>query len=76
MPGKEAILREAFRQLKPEYMIESDFIDDPKRPGASSYPWDIVENQIKLVAEGVVDEDYVYKINVDVPVKIYGISPP
>lgn len=76
IPGKHPILKEVFRSLRPTYMIESDFIDDPKRPGVSSYPWDIVENQKRLLNEGLVDEEYIYKLNIDVVVKTYKVKPP
>ena len=76
VPGKLPILSEVFKRLKPVYMIESDFIDDPKRPGVSSYPWQIVENQLKLLSEGMVSEEYLYKINVDVISRVYGVTPP
>ncbi|MEM4788925.1 MAG: TatD family hydrolase [Ignisphaera sp.] len=76
VPGKYPILREAFKLLKPYYMVESDFIDDPKRPGVSSYPWDIIENQGKLLNEGIVDEEYLYKLNIDMIVEVYKVDPP
>lgn len=76
VPGKYPVLREVFTSIKPFYMVESDFIDDPKRPGVSSYPWDIVENQKKLLTEGVIDEEYLYKLNIDTVVKIYRVEPP
>jgi TatD-related deoxyribonuclease len=76
VPGKYQVLREIFKILKPEYMIESDFIDDPKRPGVSSYPWNIVENQLKLLNENIVDSEYLYKVNIDTVVKVYNVNPP
>jgi len=76
VPGKYQVLKEVFKTLKPEYMVESDFIDDPNRPGVSSYPWDIAESQIKLLNEGLVNQDYLYRINVDTITKIYNINPP
>lgn len=76
VPGKYPVLKEAFKSLGPTYMVESDFIDDPKRPGVSSYPWDIVANQLRLLREGIVEEEYIYKLNVDFVAKTYGIEPP
>jgi TatD-related deoxyribonuclease len=69
-------LTEAFKRFTPSYTVESDFIDDPKRPGVSSYPWQIIENQLRLLNEGFVSEEYLYKLNVDNIVKIYGEKPP
>jgi TatD-related deoxyribonuclease len=74
--GKLQLLREGFKKLKPTYMIESDFIDDPRRPGVAAYPWEIVENQLLLLKEGLVSEDYLFKLNVDNIVKFYGVEPP
>jgi len=76
IPGKYPILKEAFKRLKPFYIVESDFIDDPKRPGVSSYPWEIIENQKKLVEENIVDVEYISRINIDNVAKIYGVEPP
>jgi len=76
LPGKYALLREAVRRIKPVYIIESDFIDDPKRPGVSSYPWEIIDNQEKLISEGLVDEEYIAKINIDNVVKFYEAPSP
>jgi len=76
VPGKYEALKAAFKTLRPYYMVESDFIDDPKRPGVSSYPWDAVNNQKKLLTEGVVDEEYLSKINIDTVVKVYAVEPP
>jgi len=74
--GKLQLLREGFKKLKPTYMIESDFIDDPRRPGVAAYPWEIVENQLLLLKEGLVSEDYLFRLNVDNIVKFYGVEPP
>ncbi len=76
VPGKLQILREAFKRLKPVYVIESDFVDDPRRPGVSSYPWDIISNQKALVNDDVVNEEYIAKLNIDNIVRHYGVSPP
>lgn len=76
VPGKYQVLKEAFRRFPPEYIVESDFIDDPKRPGVSSYPWQVVENQLTLLHEDIVEEDYLWKLNVDNISKVYNISPP
>lgn len=76
IPGKRGLLKEAFRSLRPSYMVESDFIDDPKRPGVSAYPWEMVERQRGLLSEGVIDYEYLYKLNVDNVVMVYGVEPP
>ena len=76
IPGKYPLLREAFQRLSPNYMIESDYIDDLKRPGVSSYPWDIIHNQRRLLSEGITNEEYLYKLNIDNICRVYGVEPP
>lgn len=52
-------------------MIESDYIDDPKRPGVVTYPWNLSMVQKRLFEKGLFDEDYLFKINVDMIEKVY-----
>lgn len=76
VPGKYPLLKIVFQKFPPNYMIESDHIDDPSRPGVSSYPWEIVENQRKLISEGIVSREYLDKVNIDNVTKVYLIEPP
>ena len=78
LPGKEQILRYYLVNRFPTrgVMIESDYIDDPRRPCVSSCPWEIVERQEKLLREGVVDENTLYRLNVDNIVEFYRVKPP
>ena len=76
IPAKYPLLRHTFTHLKPVYMIESDYIDDPRRPGIAAYPWDVIEIQLTLLNEGIVNEEYLYKLNVDNIVMVYGVEPP
>lgn len=57
-------------------MIESDFIDDPRRPGVSAYPWEIPEVITNLVEKGIISEEQAYKIQVDNIVKYFGVKYP
>ena len=75
VPGVKGLL-ENITSLPPEYIIESDHIDDPKRPGIVVYPWEMAENQAELLKRGLVDEEYLYKINVDNVVKVFNVEPP
>ncbi len=74
--GKKELLRTAFKEVGPIFMLESDFIDNPKRRCVSTCPWDIIENQKELTQEGIVDEEAIWRVNVDNVVKYYGYSPP
>ena len=76
LPGVERLMEHAVRNLKPVFMVESDYIDDPARPGAVVYPWDMALTQERLLRRKLVDEEYRYKINVDNVVRSYGVEPP
>lgn len=58
------------------YMFESDYIDDPARPGKVIYPWEISENTLRAVREGLLDEETAHKIHVDNIARFYGIETP
>lgn len=57
-------------------LLESDFIDDPNRPGVSSYPWSIVDVVDSLVSNGLVSEEAVMKVMVDSIAKFYNVETP
>lgn len=60
--------------IVPGAMLESDYIDDPKRPGAVMYPWEIGENIEEAVEEGIIGEDDAYVLSVESVKRIYGID--
>lgn len=78
IPGKEQLLRYYFGNKMPlvNVMIESDYIDDPKRPCVSSCPWEVIEREERLLREGIVDEEKLYKVNIDNVVRFYRVEPP
>ncbi len=78
LPGKEQLLNYYFTRRLPveRVMIESDYIDDPRRPCVSSCPWEIVERQKRLLSQGVVSEDTLARLNIDNVVKFYRVEPP
>ncbi|MEM3396516.1 MAG: TatD family hydrolase [Thermoplasmata archaeon] len=57
----------------PNFMLETDFLDDPARPGAVL---DIttVPKRVKRLLEIGVSEEKIWSIMVDVPKKVYGIE--
>lgn len=61
--------------IVPGAMLESDYIDDPKRPGVVMYPWEISENVRKAVEEGIIDEDDAHVFGVESIRKVYGVEP-
>ncbi len=76
VPGLRPVLERVFGLVGPCFMVESDYIDDNARPGKVIYPWRLVENQLDLAALGIVDEDYLSRINVDNVERFYGVEPP
>ena len=56
------------------FLMETDYIDDPLRPGAVLGLKTIPKRIKQLLAEGKMDEEDVYKIHKENPEKVYGIS--
>jgi TatD-related deoxyribonuclease len=52
-------------------LVESDYLDDPKRPGAVIPPWTISKTWRKLLADGLCDVSYVQAVNVDNVIALY-----
>jgi len=76
IPAKKKDLGSGLKPGRLRVLVESDFIDDPKRPGVSSYPWDIAKNIEELVKSGLLSEELVYRVMVDHVVSYYGVEPP
>ena len=53
------------------FMLETDYLDDPNRPGAVLGPKTVPRKTIKLFEEGVIDEEQFSKIHTDLPDFIY-----
>jgi len=52
-------------------MLETDHMDDPRRPGAVLGPKTVPKRTQALVSAGV-DEEVLYRTHVDLPNSIYG----
>ena len=76
LPGVPKLLEYAASSLEPVYMLESDYLDDPKRPGAVVYPWDLAFNVRRLAAVSSELEERLYRVNVDNIAKTYNVKPP
>ncbi len=74
IPGTQHLLPRVLGKIEPVFILESDHIDDPSRPGAVVYPWVMAETVQKLAEKHVVSEEYLYKINVDNVEKLYGVK--
>jgi len=55
------------------FLIETDYLDDPKRPGAVLGP-KTVPRKIKELIEKGFGEDFVYKICAENVERVYGIE--
>ena len=53
------------------HMLETDYLDDPKRPGAVLGPKTVPRKTLKSFQEGVIDEEQFYKIHTDLPDFVY-----
>lgn len=57
-------------------MFESDFLDDPTRPGVSAYPWEIPDKIRGYVEMNLMNEEYAYRLLVDNVVKYFKVKHP
>jgi TatD-related deoxyribonuclease len=76
IPAKKRILSKSLIENRKYVLVESDYIDDPERPGVSSYPWDIASRIEELLREGIISENIVYSIMIDHIVRAYHVEPP
>jgi TatD-related deoxyribonuclease len=56
------------------FMMETDYIDDPRRPGAVLGPKTIPRLTMKLLGEQVMSDEQSYRIHEEVPKKTYSID--
>lgn len=64
-------LIETIEKCSGGFMLETDHMDDPRRPGAVLGPKTVPKRTQALVAAGV-DEETLYRTHVDLPNSIYG----
>ena len=56
------------------FMLETDYIDDPRRPGAVLGPKTIPKKTISLFSKGILNEKQIYEIHKINPEKTYKID--
>ena len=56
------------------FLLETDYIDDPRRPGAVLGPKTIPKITRLLLDEGKLSNEQVFRIHVENPEQVYGIS--
>ena len=64
-------LMETFESSSHGFMLETDYMDDPKRPGAVLGPKTVPKRTRQLLAAGL-DEEILYNCHRDLPERIYG----
>lgn len=56
------------------FMMETDYIDDLKRPGAVMVPKSIPKRTFQMIGKGLLSEEDAFKIHKDWPERIYNIE--
>jgi len=56
------------------FMMETDFLDDPRRPGAVMAPATVPKRTKAMLEQGVFTEEMVYKVHKEWPERIYCIE--
>jgi len=56
------------------FMMETDFLDDNRRPGAVVGPKSVPRVTLKLLREGILEEEDVYTIHQDNVEEVYGVE--
>jgi TatD-related deoxyribonuclease len=67
------VIREALRKGK-SFLMETDYLDDLKRPGAVLGPKTVPRRTRKLINSGLITEEDAYLIHVEKVEHIYGIE--
>jgi len=73
VPAKEGELLEAI-EGGCSFVVESDFLDDPKRPGAVVAPWSISKTFARLISRGALSSTDAERILVGNIEELYGME--
>ncbi|PKK85918.1 MAG: metal-dependent hydrolase [Thermoplasmata archaeon HGW-Thermoplasmata-1] len=60
--------------VSPRFLMETDYMDDPKRPGAVLAPKTVPKRTMALFESGLFTENDVYRIHKENPESVYGVS--
>jgi TatD-related deoxyribonuclease len=76
MPSVLASNKNLYEALKKgtRFMMETDYIDDPRRPGAVLGPKTVPKKTFELIKTGQLTDDKAYKIHKENPEKTYNIN--
>jgi len=53
------------------FMLETDYLDDPNRPGAVMGPKTVPRKTLKALNTGLLNQDQLHKIHTDLPNQVY-----
>jgi TatD-related deoxyribonuclease len=70
--AKEELVSEALRG-DPHFLLETDYIDDPRRPGAVLGPATVPKKTRTWIDKGVMSEDQAWVIHKEMPERTYRI---
>ncbi len=70
---REPFLAQWFAE-KREFTLESDYMDDLSRPGAVNGPRSVPRRMQRMMQEGTVTAEDMWRVHSMVPEKIYGVS--
>lgn len=71
--AKEDLLREALKG-RPRFLLETDYIDDPRRPGAVLGPATVPKKTKVWRERGLLSEEQAEAVHKDLPERTYGIE--
>lgn len=71
--AKEDLVREAVKG-GPRFLLETDYIDDPQRPGAVLGPATVPRKTKAWIGKGLLTEDAAWTIHKDLPERTYRIE--
>ena len=71
MPASKKNVREALAKGTDRFMLETDFIDDPEKPGAIMSVNTVPKKVAAWTANGNVPEESIYRICKDIPDSLY-----
>ncbi len=76
MPSVLASEKNIYAAIKKgsRFMMETDYIDDPRRPGAVLGPRTVPKRTLELMENGILNKKQVYEIHKENPEKTYDIS--
>ena len=71
--AKEQLMLKALKEGT-RFLLESDYLDDPRRPGAVVSPRVIPRKVNNLIERGLMSLEQAWHVNVHLPEKIYGVK--